>query len=354
MIRKTPLYEEHVRLNAKMVEFANFLLPIRYSSIVDEHLAVREGVGIFDVSHMGEIIVEGNNAIAFLNKLISNNIEKIKSSRIKYSLFISERGTIIDDFLIYCISDTKLLLVVNAINKDKDLNWLNDNKEDGISIIDKSLNYAQIAIQGPKSKEIMLALTSENNLPIKYYSFIEKALIINHQVLISKTGYTGEEGYEIYAKDNAIKDIFNTLISLGATPCGLGSRDTLRLEASMPLYGYEMNEDISPLDTALEHFCDNNKPNFIGKSNVYDKGLTRIGLINLDKGIIRENMEVLYKDKIIGKTTSGTYLPYLKASYAMAIIDKEYSKEETILDVKIRNRFVKAQVVALPFYKRKK
>lgn len=354
MVRKTPLYEEHIKLNGKMVEFANYLLPIQYTSIVEEHLAVRENVGIFDVSHMGEIIIEGKNAISFINSLVSNNIENIKSSKIKYSLLINERGNIIDDFLIYCISDTKLFLVVNASNKEKDYKWIMNHKIDGIEITNVSDDFGQIAIQGPNSKDVMLKITDELNLPSKYYSFIERANILNHQVLISKTGYTGEAGYEIYADNNSIIDIFKKLIDLGVTPCGLGARDTLRLEASMPLYGHEMSEEISPLDTKLESYCNKDKEFFIGKDNIVDKGLTRVGLLNLDKGIIRENMGIYYDNQLIGKTTSGTFLPYLKASYAMAIIEKKYSLENMIVDVKIRNREVKAKIIKLPFYKKKK
>ncbi len=354
MREKTPLYDEHVALNGKIVEFADYLLPVQYSSIVEEHMAVRENVGIFDVSHMGEIMIEGNKAIEFMNYLICNDISKIKSSRIKYSLLINENGNIIDDLLIYCINETKLLLVVNASNKDKDYKWLVDHKIEGVKITNLSDYYAQIAIQGPKSKEILLNIINESDLPIKYYSFIEKAKVLNHEVLISRTGYTGEDGYEIYADGTSIKEIFKKLIELGVTPCGLGARDTLRLEASMPLYGHEMSEEISPLDTALDSFCKLDKQDFIGKNNIVDKGLTRVGIENLDKGIIRENMEIYVDGDLIGKTTSGTLLPYLKKSCAMAIINKKYSSDNTVIDVKIRNRFVKAKIVSLPFYKRAK
>ena len=354
MIQKTPLYQEHINLNGKMVEFASYMLPIQYTSIVEEHMAVRERVGIFDVSHMGEIIVEGEKAIDFLNSLICNSISKIQSSKIRYSLFINENGNIIDDFLIYCVSDTKLFLVVNAANKEKDYQWLLKNKIDGVTITDVSDEYGQIAIQGPLSKETMLKITTKDNLPEKYYTFIEKASVLNKTVLISKTGYTGEDGYEIYADANAIQEIFKKLIELNVTPCGLGCRDTLRLEASMPLYGHEMSDDISPLDTTLDNFYKTNKPYYIGKDKIKDRGLTRVGLFNTERGIIREHMEVYKNDELIGSTTSGTFLPYLRGSYAMAIIKKEFSNIDTIVDVKIRNKLVKAKVVSLPFYKREK
>lgn len=352
MVKKTALYDQHIKLNAQMVEFANYFLPIQYSSIVEEHLAVRERVGIFDVSHMGEILIEGEDSITFVNHLICNDISKIIPSKIKYSLMLNEKGGIIDDLLVYCISDTKLLLIVNASNKDKDLNWILNHNLKNVKITDQSDFYSQIALQGPQSKSILTQFVSQDLLPSKYYTFKENVQILNHKVLISKNGYTGEEGYEIYASGEAINDIFQEFIKLGVTPCGLGARDTLRLEASMPLYGHEMSEELSPLDTSLGSFCKMDKENFIGKENLVDNGFTRVGLLNLDKGIIREKMDVYFEDSLIGFTTSGTFLPYLKASYAMAIINKNNSMVNTIVDVKIRNRFVKAKIVALPFYKR--
>ncbi len=354
MVNKTSLYDEHVSLNGKMVEFANFILPIQYTSIVNEHMAVREEVGVFDVSHMGEILIEGKNAIAFVNYLVCTNIALIKPTKIKYSMLLDDNGAIIDDLLIYCLSETKLLLVVNASNKDKDYKWIVDHQIDGIVISDKSDYYSQIAIQGPKSNTLLENIVDLNLLPSKYYTFKESVKILDHEVLVSKTGYTGEEGYEIYGDGSSIKDIFNKLIKLDATPCGLGARDTLRLEAGMPLYGHEMDGTTTPFDTSLEYFCKLDKDEFIGKDNLEDKGLTRVGLINLEKGIIREKMEVFYNDTLIGYTTSGTFLPYLKGSYAMAIINKKYSMVNTLVDVKIRNRLVKAKIVNLPFYKRKK
>ncbi|MCY1153247.1 MAG: glycine cleavage system aminomethyltransferase GcvT [Sphaerochaetaceae bacterium] len=354
MLKKTSLYDEHVSLNGKMVEFANFILPIQYTSIVNEHMAVRENVGVFDVSHMGEILIEGDKAISFVNYLVCTNIALIKPTRIKYSMLLDDNGAIIDDLLIYCLSETKLLLVVNASNKEKDYKWIVDHQKDGVVISDKSDYYSQIAIQGPKSKALLEKIVDLSLLPTKYYTFKESVKILDHEVLVSKTGYTGEEGYEIYGDGASIKDIFNHLIKLEATPCGLGARDTLRLEAGMPLYGHEMDGTTTPLDTSLEYFCKLDKEDFIGKDKLEDKGLTRVGLENLDKGIIRDKMEVYYNDSLIGYTTSGTFLPYLKGSYAMAIINKNYSMANTIVDVKIRNRLVKAKIVNLPFYKRKK
>ena len=354
MIKKTALYDEHVALNGKMVEYADYLLPIQYSSSVDEHLAVREGVGVFDVSHMGEIFVEGEHAIAFVNYLVCNDISLIQPSQIKYSPLLNENGNIIDDLLIYCLSATKLLLVVNACNKEKDFKWMIAHQKDGVVITDKSDDYALIAIQGPQSLNVLSKLVNPESLPQKYYRFEEKVSLLNHDVLVSKTGYTGEDGFEIYGTGDAIHAIYKALIQLKVTPCGLGARDTLRLEAGLPLYGHEMNDHISPLDTSLEFFCKLEKENFIGKDKLVDKGLTRVGLVNLDRGVIREEMEVYDQDELIGHTTSGTFLPYLKGAYAMAIIDRKYALENNIVNVKIRTKFVKAEIVKLPFYKKTK
>lgn len=354
MIKKTSLYDEHIALNGKMVAFANYLLPIQYRSIVEEHLAVRERVGVFDVSHMGELLIEGENAVSFVNYLVCNDISLIQPSRIKYSPLLNEHGNIIDDLLIYCLSKTKLLLVVNACNKDKDLSWITAHRKDGVSITDKSDDYSLIALQGPQSLAVLSNIADPECLPKHYYRFEEKVSILNHDVLVSKTGYTGEDGFEIYGAGDAIKAVFNALIQLNVTPCGLGARDTLRLEAGLPLYGHEMTDQISPLDTSLEYFCKLEKENFIGQDKLVDSGLTRVGLFNLDRGIIREEMEVYAQDARIGYTTSGTFLPYLQGAYAMAIIEKKHAVKNNIVDVKIRNRFVKAKIVDLPFYKKKK
>ncbi len=354
MSLKTPMYDSHIKLNAKMVEFANYYLPIQFTSILKEHESVRNNVGVFDVSHMGQILIEGD-AVKFLDYLLCNKISNIKPGRMKYSPMLNKSGGIVDDVLVYCFNENKCMLVVNAINKDKDFQWITQNAIYNIKLTDLSDKIAQIALQGPNSKEILTKLVSEEELPKKYYSFKDEVEILNNKVLVSRNGYTGEDGYEIYGEGKAINNIFNKLIEYGVVPCGLGSRDTLRLEAAMPLYGHEMNDDITPLDTALEFFCKLDKEvDFIGKENLKDKNKTRVGLKILDRGILRENMKVYFDDKDIGYTTSGTFLPTLKASYAMAIIDKDKSSVGQVLEVEVRNKKVKVEVVSLPFYKREK
>lgn len=353
MSKNTPMYEDHKRLGAKIVDFAGYNLPIQYSSIVKEHLAVRNDVGIFDVSHMGEILIEGE-CRKFLDYLVCSDISKLKIGKMKYSLMLNEDGGIVDDLLIYALNEKQFLLIVNASNREKDLEWILKNKKYKVQISDVGDNYAQIAIQGPNSKKHLLEIINEEDLPTKYYSFKENVEVLNHKLLISKNGYTGEEGYELYGDGESIREVFNYLTNNGVAPCGLGCRDTLRLEAAMPLYGHEMNDDISPLDTSLDMFVKLDKPNFIGKKALKNKNKVRVGLKNLEEGIIRENMSVYDGFEKVGCTTSGTFLPSLNGSYAMAIIRKKVSVPGTQLRVKVRDRCCSVEVVELPFYKKDK
>lgn len=354
MSKKTPLYDKHIKLGGKVVDFAGFELPIQYSSILKEHEAVRTDVGIFDVSHMGEILIEGEGR-KFINYLVCNDITKLKPGRIKYSPMLNESGGIVDDLLIYCLDEDKYLLVVNASNMEKDYKWIVDHKKYRIKITNLSDRYSQLAIQGPNAKAKMLELVDEEALPRRYYSFKENVEILGFKCLVSRTGYTGEDGYEIYFDDDkAINALFDYFILHGVTPCGLGCRDTLRLESAMPLYGHEMNDTISPLDTSLNMFCKLDKDEFIGKDALKDKGKIRVGLKNLDGGIIREGMSVYDGFEQVGSVTSGTFLPTCKGSYAMAIICKKEIEIGTLLNVSIRGKSASVEVVALPFYKREK
>ena len=353
MVKKTPLYDIHLELNGKMVEYAGYYLPIQYSGIIEEHNIVRNNVGLFDVSHMGQFIIEGKDALKFINLLISNDITNLQVNKIRYSPMLNENGGIIDDLLIYKLNEEEYMLVVNAANKEKDFKWIIDNLIDDVIVYDASDNICQIAIQGPNSEKVMKKLSDK--LPERFYSFIEVD-INGINVLISRTGYTGEDGFELYFDSNEGINMYKELLKAGKEfeikPCGLGCRDTLRLEASLPLYGHEMSEEISPLDTGLERFVKFDKDNFIGKDSLKDKNKTRIGLKIVDRGIVREDSEILFEDKQIGITTSGTFLPYLNGAYAMAIVDKEYSKVGNIVECIVRNRKIKAEIISLPFYKR--
>ncbi|MBK5200971.1 MAG: glycine cleavage system aminomethyltransferase GcvT [Spirochaetaceae bacterium] len=353
MSKNTPMYEDHIRLGAKIVEFAGYKLPIQYSSLIKEHLAVRNDVGVFDISHMGEILIEGE-CRKFVNYLICNDVTNLKIGKMKYSPMLNEEGGIVDDLLVYALNEKQFLLIVNGANIAKDLQWIIDHKKYRVHISDLSDSYAQIAIQGPHSKQHLLELLKEEDLPSKYYSFKENVEILNHKLLISKNGYTGEDGYELFGDGDSIKEVFNYLVDHGVSPCGLGCRDTLRIEAGMPLYGHEMSDEISPLDTSLEMFTKLDKLKFIGKDALKNKNKVRVGLKNLDGGIIREDMPIYDGFEKVGCTTSGTFLPYLNGSYAMAIIRRKVALPGTQLRVKIRDKCTTVEIVELPFYKREK
>ena len=266
MEKKTPLYDEHVALGGKIVPFAGYLLPVQYSGVIAEHLAVRNDCGLFDVSHMGEITFKGKGALASLNHLLTNDFTNMKDGRVRYSPMCHETGGVVDDLLVYKMGEDDYLIVVNASNREKDFEHMKKNILADTEIEDISDTIAQVALQGVKAKEIMLEIVSEEDLPEKYYT-CKKAVINGMDVLISYTGYTGEMGYEIYTKNENVVTLWRLLLEkgekYGLIPCGLGARDTLRLEAAMPLYGHEMDDEITPLETCLDFGVKMNKDEFI-------------------------------------------------------------------------------------------
>lgn len=359
MEKKTVLYDCHTALNARIVLFAGFLMPVQYTDILEEHMAVREKAGLFDVSHMGEIMLEGEDAVKNLNHLLTNDYTVMKTGKVRYSPMCYENGGVVDDLLVYKMGETKYLIVVNASNKDKDYEWMKQNISGNVTLKDISDEVAQIALQGPLSDKVMEKLTALDTLPAKYYSFKENVDVGGIRCLVSQTGYTGEFGYEIYCPAEKGVQLWNMLMEagkdIGLMPCGLGARDTLRLEAAMPLYGHEMDETITPLETGLGFAVKMNKEEFIGKKAMEEKGepgITRAGLKVTGRGIVREHMDVLKDGNKIGHTTSGTFLPYLKGAYAMALIDRAYAQPGTALTVLVRGREIACEVTELPFYKR--
>lgn len=360
MEQKTPLYDYHVQLKGKMVPFAGYLLPVQYEQgLVKEHLAVRNEVGVFDVSHMGEILVEGEDSLSYIQKLVTNDCGKMYDGQVKYSPICNEEGGVIDDLLIYKFNNKRYMLVVNAANREKDFKWIKSNEFGNITLSDVSDDIALIAVQGPKSGQVLSKLIDEDLLPKKYYSFTDKVDVAGCEAMISKTGYTGELGYEIYCKSSDVKNIWNKLFEKGKgdgiVPCGLGCRDTLRLEAGMPLYGNELNDSITPVEAGLSFAVKMDKDYFIGKEAILNKGefnKVRVGIKIIGRGIAREDCKVLYNDKEIGQITSGTHLPYVDYAGAMAYVDKEYSSLGTKVLVQVRRRYVEGEIVDLPFYKR--
>ncbi len=358
---KTPLYDAHVKLGGRIVPFAGYLLPVQYEGVIAEHMAVREKAGLFDVSHMGEITFKGKGALASLNHLLTNDFTNMPLGKVRYAVMCYEDGGTVDDLLVYKFGEEDYYIVVNASNRHKDFEHMKKNILPDTEIEDISDSVAQVALQGPKARDIMLKLMKEEDIPEKYYTAKRDVDIAGMNCLISYTGYTGEAGYEIYTANENAEKLWNTILEageeFGLIPCGLGARDTLRLEASMPLYGHEMDETITPLETGLDFGVKMNKEEFIGKKALEEKGepkICRVGLRIIDKGVLREHQDVYVGDEKIGHTSSGTFSPLLKTSIAMALIDKKYADIGTVVEVDVRGRRLKAEVVEMPFYSRKR
>ena len=359
---KTPLYDIHVEEGGKIVPFAGYLLPVQYpTGVIKEHLAVRNACGLFDVSHMGEIIFKGETALASLNHMLTNDFTNMRVGKVRYSVMCNENGGCVDDLIVYKFAQDYYFVVVNASNRHKDFEFMKAHVLEGTEIEDISDSLAQVALQGPKAFDIISKLLDQDSIPLKYYTAIEKVNLAGMECMISYTGYTGEAGYEIYtAKENAEK-LWRILREageeFGLIPCGLGARDTLRLEAGMPLYGHEMDDEISPLETNLNFGVKMSKEEFVGKDALIERGepkITRVGLEVIERGILREHQDVYVDGEKIGHTTSGTMCPYINKAVAMALIDRNYAELNTVVEVDVRGRRVKAKVVELPFYSRKK
>ncbi|QCR32839.1 glycine cleavage system aminomethyltransferase GcvT [Lysinibacillus sp. SGAir0095] len=361
-LKRTPLFCEYANYGGKTIDFGGWDLPVQFSSIKEEHDAVRHRAGLFDVSHMGEIIVEGKDALTYLQFLLTNDISKIQIGGAQYNAMCYETGGVVDDLLVYRLEDEKYLLCVNAANIEKDFEWMNKHVQGDVTVINKSNEYAQIALQGPLSVEVLQTLTDVDLNSLQYFKFIENAQIAGNQVLLSRTGYTGEDGFELYGEPQAIVDLWTKILEAGkdkgVVPAGLGARDTLRFEACLPLYGQELSKDISPLEAGIGFAVKLQKESdFIGKEALIsqkENGLAQklIGVEMVDKGIPRHGYKV-FKDGIeIGEITTGTQSPLTKRNIGLALIDAKFAQLETELEVEIRNKKVKAQTVATPFYKR--
>lgn len=359
---KTPLYEEHVKAGGKMVPFAGYSLPVQYpTGVIKEHMAVRSRAGLFDVSHMGEILCTGEDAKANLQMLLTNDYTKIKDGQAKYSPMCNEHGGTVDDLIVYRKFEEEYLIVVNAANKEKDYQWMLDHQFGNVAFTDVSDQYAQLALQGPKALEILRKLTDEESIPEKYYHAVFDGRVAGIPCIVSRTGYTGEDGVELYLAAEYAPQMWNALLEAGKEegliPCGLGARDTLRMEAAMPLYGHEMNEEVTPLEAGLQFAVKMAKENFIGKKALEEAGepkRERIGLKVTGRGIIREEQKVSLEGTEIGTTTSGTHCPYLGYPIAMALVKAGAVRTGDKVEVDVRGRSVEAEVVDLPFYKRQK
>lgn len=368
MERKTPLYDCHTEAGGKIVPFAGYLLPVQYGTgVIKEHMAVREKAGLFDVSHMGEVILKGKDALANLNHILTNDFTSLKVESARYSPMCNEKGGVVDDLIVYRTGEESYLIVVNAANRQKDVAFMRSHIFGDVTLEDISDTVAQIALQGPESQAILSKLTEEGSLPEKYYTFRKSVAVGGEKTggqeivtcLISQTGYTGEFGYELYCKAEDGVKLWKMLLEAGEEngliPCGLGARDTLRLEAGMPLYGHEMNEEISPLVADLGFAVKMGKKDFIGKAAMEEQGTPqqkRVGLKVIGRGIVREEQTVYMGDKVVGVSTSGTHCPYLGCAVAMARLNLEATEPGCQVEVDVRGRRVACEVVPMPFYKR--
>ncbi|TYB95643.1 MAG: glycine cleavage system aminomethyltransferase GcvT [Kosmotoga sp.] len=357
--KRTPLYEEHLRYGAKMVDFAGWEMPIQYSSIIKEHKQVRESAGLFDVSHMGEIEIVGPDAIDFADYLVTNNVNKLKNGQICYTPMCNKKGGIIDDFLVYRLANNKVLFVVNASNTDKDFKWIKNQKDNfDVEIFNKSDKVAQLALQGPKAEKLLRAISQIELETIEFYHFTQ-GRVSGIETILSRTGYTGEDGFEVYIDSEAAVPLWRKILEIGNNedilPAGLGARDTLRFEACYMLYGNDLNETITPLEAPLKWTVKFEK-DFIGKKALMEqkeKGITRKlrGLRIKGKAIPRHEHKVYLNDKEVGWISSGMFAPTLKKSLALAYIDKGTAKTGSIVEVEIRKKKVEAEIVKLPFYR---
>jgi len=357
---KTPLYDCHLKYGGRLVPFAGFLLPVQYTGLIREHLAVREKCGLFDVSHMSEMFVEGPDALRNIQMLFPNDYAVMNAGQVRYTTMLNEAGGIIDDMVVYKFADDRFMIVGNGSNRQKDHDWIAGHIFGDCTYTNRSDEFAQIAVQGPNSAEIMKKLTAQENIPVKYYTFLE-GRVAGIDCIVSRTGYTGEMGYELYAAPDEAAALWEALMEAGAAygliPCGLGARDTLRLEASMVLYGHEMTDDITPLEAKLHFSVKLGKENFIGKAALekrMDSARTLACFRITGKGIVRENCDMFIDGAKIGFSTSGTHAPFFGYPIAMGYIEKEHSEIGTKVTFDVRGRQVEAEIVKGPFYKRGK
>lgn len=356
MIKKTALNKIHHDLGAKMVEFAGYEMPIQYKGIREEHRRVRNTVGVFDVSHMGEIEVSGTNAQAFVQKITINDVAALEVNQAQYSAMCYEDGGIVDDLLVYKMKDC-FLLVVNAANKDKDFEWMLKNKIEGCEISDVSDNYTQIAVQGKRAEETLQKLTSVNLAEIKFYWFLEEKLA-GVPMIISRTGYTGEPGFELYFANQYAETVWQAVFEAGKEfeiePIGLGARDSLRLEKKMCLYGNDIDQTTNPLEAGLGWITKLDKGDFIGSHvlrTVKEQGVTRrlVAFVLNGTGFPRKGYEIQKSGQTVGMVTSGTVSPMLEKGIGLGYVSKEFSKIGTDLEIVVRNKSIPATIIKPPF-----
>ncbi|HYJ86672.1 MAG TPA: glycine cleavage system aminomethyltransferase GcvT [Pyrinomonadaceae bacterium] len=364
-LKRTPLNAAHRALGGRMVDFGGWDMPVQYpAGTVEEHLRTRNHVGLFDVSHMGEIDVRGAGAIVFVNYITSNDVSKLVDGQAQYSALTTPEGTVIDDLLVYRFAEDHLLLVVNAGTTEKDWDWISSQpRNESVELKNVSADWCQIALQGPEALKILQGLTDLPLEGIKYYHFTEGE-VDGVPSIVSRTGYTGEDGFEVYAAADKAEQLWNKMLEAGnygtetgILPCGLAARNTLRLEAGMALYGHEIDDTTTLLEANLGWICKFNKGDFIGRERLAkqkEEGITKrlVGFEITERGIARDEQDVVINGERVGQVTSGSPAPFLKKNIGMAYVPTQFASEGQDIQIDVRGRLVSAQIVKTPFYKR--
>ena len=350
--KKTCLYDKHVALGALMSPFGGFEMPIQYSGIVDEHQAVRQSCGVFDVSHMGEVLITGPDAERYVNHIFTNDVTGMPAGKILYGMMCYENGGVVDDLLVYKCDENEFFLVINAANIDKDWDWIQEHSKDyNVKLDHQSDSYGELAVQGPESEQVMKDVLGIDGSDLTFYTFKQIG-----DVIISRTGYTGEDGFEIYAAPICINECWDKLVASGrCKPCGLGCRDTLRFEVGLPLYGDELSAEITPIMAGLGIFVKLDKDEFIGKDALArqkEEGPAKklVGIELSDKAIPRHGYVVLKDGQPIGEVTTGYHTISTDKSVCMALVDTQFAKLDTEVDIQIRKKVFPGKVVKKQFY----
>jgi len=363
-LRRTPLYDCHLRAGARMVPFVGWEMPVQYRGVIEEHRAVRTGVGLFDVSHMGEIEVTGVRALDLVQYITSNDASKLVAGRAQYAGLMTPRGTFVDDLLVHKMADDRYFLVVNAANVDKDYAYICAQAPAfaGVTVTNRSDEFAQIAIQGPLGASVLQPLTSARLDEMKYYRFVE-AEVMGLPAIVARTGYTGEDGFEVYLATEHAPALWDRLLEAGAgsgiAPCGLGARDTLRFEACMHLYGNDIDDTTTPLEAGLEWIVKLDKGAFLGREALQRQltsGVTRrlVGFEMKGRGIARHGYPIFAGGEEVGQVTSGTHAPTLGKALGLGYVPVALAAPGTAVDIDIRGQRVAAEVVPTPFYRRQR
>ncbi len=358
--RTTPLNSVQREMGARMVEFAGWELPVQFEGALKEHLAVRSRAGVFDVSHMGRLEFRGPDALLLAQELTSNDVLRLQDGQAQYSSFLTPKGTFLDDIVLYRISAERILICVNAATCEKDLEWIESRRKGRVQVVDRSESTAQLAIQGPKAEAILQQLTEADLKTVRFYRFVQ-AELAGASCLISRTGYTGEDGFEVYSPADAAEGVWRKMFDAGRThglaPAGLAARNTLRLEMRYPLYGNDIDERRTPLEAGLGWIVKFEKPSFVGREALLrqkDEGPAEllVGFELMEPGIARDGFPALYEGQAIGRVTSGSFSPSLEKSIGLVYFPADRAAEETEFEIDVRGKRRRARIVPTPFYRK--